>query len=71
MSSKTIRVALIGVGGVWAQVHYPDFSRIPGVKIVGICDPDASMRKKRSREWRVKACFGYVDDLLRKYNRTL
>ena len=36
MSSKTIRVALVGVGGVCAQVHYPGFSRIPGVEIVGI-----------------------------------
>ena len=35
MSSKTIRVALVGVGGVCAQVHYPGFSRIPGVEIVG------------------------------------
>ena len=66
MSSKTIRVALIGVGGVCAQVHYPGLSRIPGVEIVGISDPDASLLEKRSREWRVAACFGDVDDLLRK-----
>ena len=66
MSSKTIRVALVGVGGVCAQVHYPGFSRIPGVEIVGICDPDASLRVQRSREWGVQACFEDVDDLLRE-----
>ena len=66
MNSKTIRVALIGVGGVCAQVHYPGLSRIPGVEIVGICDRDASLREKRSREWRVEACFGDVNDLLRE-----
>ncbi|MAA69840.1 MAG: hypothetical protein CL915_14010 [Deltaproteobacteria bacterium] len=66
MSSKTIRVALIGLGGVCAQVHYPGFSRIPRVEIVGICDPDASMRENRSREWRIEACFEDVDDLLRE-----
>ena len=66
MSSKTIRVALVGVGGVCAQVHYPGFSRIPGVEIVGICDPDASLREKRSREWGVQACFEDIDDLLRE-----
>ena len=66
MSSKTIRVALVGVGGVCAQVHYPGFSRIPGVEIVGICDPDASLREQRSREWGVQACFEDVDDLLRE-----
>ena len=48
MSSNTIRVALVGVGGVCAQVHYPGFSRIPGVEIVGICDPDAALREQRS-----------------------
>ena len=66
MSSKTIRVALVGVGGVCAQVHYPGFSRISGVEIVGICDPDASLRVQRSREWGVQACFEDVDDLLRE-----
>ena len=64
MSAKTIRVAMIGLGGVCAQVHYPGFSRIPGVDIVGICDPDASLREIRCREWRVEASFGDVDELL-------
>ena len=64
MSSKTIRVALIGVGGVCAQVHYPGFSRIPGVDIVGICDQDASLREIRCKEWRVEASFDSVDNLL-------
>ena len=50
MSAKTIRVAMIGLGGVCPQVHYPGFSRIPGVDIVGICDPDASLREIQCRE---------------------
>ena len=50
MSAKTIRLAIIGVGEGCAQVHYPGFSRIPGVDIVGICDPDASLREIHCRE---------------------
>ena len=33
MSSKTIRVALVGVGGVCAQVHYPGFRASPELKL--------------------------------------
>ena len=64
MSAKTIRLAIIGVGEGWSQVHYAGFSRIPGVDIVGICDPDASLREIRYREWGVEASFDDVDELL-------
>ena len=62
MTDDTVRIGLIGLGGVCSAVHYPGFSRIPGVEIVGICDPDADLLAKRQEEWNIST--GYTDSRL-------
>ena len=57
---------LIGLGGVCQAVHYPGFSRIPGVEIAGICDADAQLVQQRQEEWGVKVAHTDVDTFLRE-----
>ena len=35
---RTVRVAMIGAGGMAARVHYPSLAVLPGVEFAGICD---------------------------------
>ncbi|MDA0337068.1 MAG: Gfo/Idh/MocA family oxidoreductase [bacterium] len=63
--TMALRVGLIGVGGVCRAVHYPGFSRIPGVDIAALCDPDAALLAQRREEWGVAATASDVDEFLR------
>ncbi len=40
MSNKTVRVALIGAGGMANSVHYPSLASFDDVEMVGLCDID-------------------------------
>ncbi len=64
MSEDTLRVGLVGVGGVCDAVHYPGFSRIPGVEIAGICEPSDALRAARSAEWGIEACYADMGEFL-------
>lgn len=57
MTKDTLRIGLIGLGGVCAAVHYPGFSRIPGVEIAGLCETDAALLARRQEEWDIDAGF--------------
>jgi predicted dehydrogenase len=64
LSTDELRLGLIGLGGVCDAVHYPGFSRIPGVDIVGICDANAELLAQRRQEWGIEAAYGDVDEFL-------
>ncbi len=64
MNQESIRVGLIGVGGVCAMVHYPGLRIIPGVDIVGLCDADPTLLAQRGEEWEVGAQYGDVERML-------
>ena len=59
-----LRLGLVGLGGVCAAVHYPGFSRIPGVDIVGVCEPDADLLAQRQSEWGLAAGYQSLERLL-------
>ncbi|MBM3279511.1 MAG: Gfo/Idh/MocA family oxidoreductase [Candidatus Handelsmanbacteria bacterium] len=63
---EKLRVGLIGLGGVCGAVHYPGFSRIPGVEIAGICDADAGLVARRQQEWGLAQGCTEVDEFLRQ-----
>ncbi|MDP7449117.1 MAG: Gfo/Idh/MocA family oxidoreductase [Candidatus Latescibacteria bacterium] len=65
MSQATLQVGLIGVGGVCAAVHFPGLSRIPGVEIAALCDPDAALLESRRVEWGVERTTADVDEFLK------
>jgi predicted dehydrogenase len=60
----SLRVGLIGLGGICARVHYPGLARIPGVSVVGLCDADPALCAQRAAEWGVPAAFAQAEDLL-------
>ncbi|MEE3257798.1 MAG: Gfo/Idh/MocA family oxidoreductase [Candidatus Latescibacterota bacterium] len=64
MSEETLRVGLVGVGGVCAAVHYPGYQLIEGVEIAGICEPGDALRQQRQADWGIAAAFGRLDELL-------
>tara|TARA_B100000686_G_scaffold264106_1_gene278025 strand:+ start:697 stop:1833 length:1137 start_codon:yes stop_codon:yes gene_type:complete len=49
--AKPVRVGLVGLGGVCEQVHYPGFSRIPGVVIAALVDSDSNLLSQRKKQW--------------------
>jgi predicted dehydrogenase len=57
MKSSTLRIGLIGVGGICAGVHYPGLERIPGVAIAALCEPNVELLQQRQREWEIDLCF--------------
>ncbi len=64
MSENVLRVGLVGVGGVCGAVHYPGFSRIPGVEIAGLCEPSDALRQARAKEWDIAASFAEIGEFL-------
>ena len=64
MSNDVLRIGLVGVGGVCDAVHYPGFSRIPGVEIAGICEPSDALRAARKAEWGIDACYAELGEML-------
>jgi predicted dehydrogenase len=40
-----MRVAVIGLGGVAERIHLPALAKVPGIEIVGACEPDAARRE--------------------------
>ena len=64
MSEDVLRIGLVGVGGVCNAVHYPGFSRIPGVEVAGLCEPSDALRAARKAEWGIDACYAELGEML-------
>ena len=65
MPKNELRIGLIGLGQVCAAVHHPGLSRIPGVKIVGLCETDEMLLARRRKEWGIKAGYTDIDEFLK------
>ena len=60
----SVKIGLVGLGGVCQGVHYPGFSRIPGVEVAALCDPDDELLLRRREEWGVVDAFTDFDQFL-------
>ncbi|MCY3761436.1 MAG: hypothetical protein OXH50_09310, partial [Gemmatimonadetes bacterium] len=56
---RPLRVGLVGTGGVCEQVHFPGFSRIPGVEGAALVEGDCGRLESRLREWEVAAGYSH------------
>tara|TARA_B100000029_G_scaffold389840_1_gene386405 strand:+ start:110321 stop:111418 length:1098 start_codon:yes stop_codon:yes gene_type:complete len=65
MSIKKIRIGLIGLGAVCEMVHYPGFSRIPGVEIVGLCEVNKPLLSERQKQWNITEGYTDIDSFLK------
>lgn len=63
---SSIRIGLIGVGGICGKVHFPGLTRIPGVEVAGLCNPNGELLSARSEEWEIKAAYTTVNNFWRK-----
>ncbi|BCH04907.1 dehydrogenase (plasmid) [Mesorhizobium sp. 131-2-5] len=64
MSSKHIRLGIVGAG-LWAErAHLPAFARIGGVKIVGIADPNTDRARELASRFGIPSVYDNHEDLL-------
>lgn len=63
-TAATIRVGIIGTGGISGYTHMPGLSLIPGVTITALCDPDAAALARRAAEYSITATFTDYNDLI-------
>jgi len=66
MTNQSVRVGLIGVGGICGYVHQPGLDRIADVEIVGLCDPNPELLEKRQREWEIDNIYQDSEAFLRE-----
>jgi len=65
-----IRVAIIGCGKM-ADSHAAAIQRIPGCKLVGVCDREELMARQMAERFRVEHFFGDAGELLERCSPTV
>src|SRR6266851_654556 len=60
MTSKAVKVGILGAGSVAEACHLPVLTRMPGVEIAWLCDQDRGRALKLGHGWGIKHVF---DDL--------
>ena len=64
--TSPLRIGLVGTGGVCEQVHYPGFSRIPGVEVAALVEADAGLLESRLRVWQVAEGYSNLAEALQR-----
>lgn len=64
MSSGEIRVGIVGAGQIARTRHLPGFQRIPGVRVVGVCNRRRETAGRVAREFDVPRIYGNWEDLV-------
>ena len=64
--ARLLRVGLVGTGGVCEQVHFPGFSRIPGVEVAALVEADSGLLESRLRVWQVAEGYSDLSEALRQ-----
>ena len=64
--TRPLRVGLVGTGGVCEQVHYPGFSRIPGVEVAALVEADPGLLDRRLRAWQVAGGYTTLTEALQR-----
>lgn len=63
---EKINVGFIGVGGIAQWVHFPSFSEMKDVNIVGICDINSKRLREVTEKFKVKESFTDYKQMLTK-----
>ncbi len=66
MSSKKIKVAVIGVGEIGTRAHIPCYLKNENAELVGLVDANEKALKKASKKFKIRDCFASFDELLEK-----
>jgi predicted dehydrogenase len=63
-TTSTVRVGIIGTGGIASYTHIPGLSLIPGVEITALCDADLAQLARRAEELGVERTYADFNDLV-------
>lgn len=66
MNGGAVRVGLVGCGYIAGRIHLPILTRLPGAKVVAVCDADGERAETTARRFRVPAWYGDVGEMTRK-----
>lgn len=62
----SVRVAIVGLGGVADRIHLPACKSIQEIEVVGGCDPNPESRQKMEKKFGVAPTFDNLEELLVK-----
>ena len=60
----TLRIGLVGCGGITLQNHIPGFAMIPDVRVTALCDTDAACLERARQQTGVQAVFNRYSELV-------
>jgi virulence factor len=60
----SVRVALVGAGGMANAVHYPSLAEIDGVELVGLCDLVPEKLERTAKRFGISRTFGSYPQML-------
>jgi predicted dehydrogenase len=63
---KTLKVGIIGSGGIAQAVHIPGYLKLPDVQVVALCDTNPDTLKQAAEKFGVKQTFSDWRAMLRK-----
>jgi predicted dehydrogenase len=63
--SESVRVAVVGAGGISQVAHLPVLRRIVGVEIAAICDSDRSKAQALAARFDIPEAYDDIEDVLR------
>ena len=66
MAEKTVRLALIGAGGMANAVHYPSLKEIEGVELIAICDLVEQKRFETAKRFGIPKVYADYREMLDK-----
>lgn len=64
MNSGEIRIGIVGAGQITRTRHIPGFQRLPGVRVVGVCNRRRETSAKVAREFDIPRVYGNWEDLV-------
>ncbi|HVP37632.1 MAG TPA: Gfo/Idh/MocA family oxidoreductase [Candidatus Saccharimonadales bacterium] len=64
MARKTLRIGVIGIGGVAQVNHLPALKRLPDVEIAALCDTDRDKARRVAQKFGVDRVAGNLDEFL-------
>ena len=64
MADGTVRVGIVGAGGIVRQRHYPGLSKIAGVKLVSVANSTPESTQRAAAEFGILTTYGSWQDLV-------
>lgn len=61
---QTLRVGIVGLGGICRERHLPGLRRIPGVEIAAVCNSTRASSERAAREFEIPAVCDRWEDIV-------